>query len=69
LRGREERLDHQDNQVKRESWVYLDLPAILVLRERRETRARKARMDTQEKREIGYVTAALFGTVRGGFFI
>jgi len=61
LRGREERLVHQDSQVKRENWAYQDLPAILVLRERKETRARKARMDTREKREIGYVTASLFG--------
>jgi hypothetical protein len=53
LRGREESLDHQDSQVKRESWVYQDLPAILVLRERKETRDRKARMGTREKREIG----------------
>jgi hypothetical protein len=47
--------------VKRENWAYQDLPAILVLRGRKETRARKARMDTREKREIGYVTASLFG--------
>jgi len=46
--------------VKRENWAYQDLPAILVLRERKETRARKARMDTRERREIGYVTASLF---------
>lgn len=55
MRGREERLDHQDSQVKRENWAYQDLLAILALRERKETRARKARMGTQEKREIGYV--------------
>jgi hypothetical protein len=61
LRGHEERLVHQDSQVKRENWAYQDLPAILVLRERKETRAWKARMDTREKREIGYVTASLFG--------
>jgi len=60
LRGREEKLVHQDSQVKRENWAYQDLPVILVLRERKETRARKARMDTREKREIGYVTASLF---------
>jgi hypothetical protein len=47
--------------VKRENWAYQDLPAILVLRERKETRARKARMDTREKRGIGYVTASFFG--------
>jgi len=55
LRGREEKLVHQDSQVKRENWAYQDLPAILVLRERKETRARKARMDTREKREIGVI--------------
>jgi hypothetical protein len=57
LKGREERLVHQDSQVKRENWAYQDSPVILVLRERKETKARKARMDTREKREIGYVTA------------
>ena len=61
MRGREERLVRQDSQVKRENWAYQDLPAILVLRERKETRAWKARMDTREKKEIGYVTASLFG--------
>lgn len=60
MRDREEKLVHQDSQVKRENWAYQDLPAILVLRERKETRARKARMDIREKREIGYVTASLF---------
>ena len=47
--------------MKRENWAYQDLPAILVLRERKETRAWKARMDIREKREIGYVTASLCG--------
>jgi hypothetical protein len=42
------------------------LPAILVLRGRKETRAWKARMDTLEKREIGYVTASLFGRSAAG---
>jgi hypothetical protein len=53
LRDREERLDHQDSRVKRESWAYQGLPAILVLRERKETRAWKARTVTREKRETG----------------
>jgi hypothetical protein len=53
LRGREERLDHQDSPARRESWAYRGLPGILVLRERKEIKARKARMASQEKREIG----------------
>jgi hypothetical protein len=53
LRDREERLDHQDSQVKRERWGFQDLLAILVHQERKETRARRARTVTREKREIG----------------
>jgi hypothetical protein len=52
-RVQEERLDHQDSLARRESWEYRDLPDILDLRERKEIKARKARMVTQEKREIG----------------
>jgi hypothetical protein len=59
LKGHEERVVHQDSQVKRENWAYQDLPAILVLQERKETKAWRARMDIREKREIGYVTASL----------
>jgi hypothetical protein len=53
LRDREERLDHQDSQVKRERWAFRDLPVIRVHRERKEIKARRARTVSQEKREIG----------------
>jgi hypothetical protein len=53
LRDHEERLGHQDSQVKRERWEFRDLPAILVHRERKETRVRRGRTVTRERREIG----------------
>jgi hypothetical protein len=53
LRDREERLDHQDSQVKKERWAFRDLPAIRVHRERKEIRVRRVRAVTREKREIG----------------
>jgi hypothetical protein len=52
-RDHEEKLGHQDSQVKKERREFRDLPAILVHRERKEIRARKARTATLGKREIG----------------
>jgi hypothetical protein len=53
LRDPEERLDHQDSQERRESWEYRDLPATLVLRERKGIRDRRAKTAIREKKETG----------------
>jgi hypothetical protein len=52
-RDHEEKLGHQDSQVKRERREFRDLPDILVHQERKGIRAQRARMAILGKRETG----------------